>query len=817
MQLDERKIAISYHLHFPDLIPEMIWYLGRFSSKIKKIITVTPSILAEDIAVIELNIDNVEVIQVSNNGRDLKAFLSLIKGEQFDNYEWILKAHGKKSQHRADGAFMRRQWSEDLAPENEPLKLISEVPSTASNVRLIAPETCLINPAGKHNWVSNITWLNKVLSRIVDPDIFALKYDAWEYPILAGSFYWISNEGIKFLKQIPVTEDDWIESARDGIGIDGKLEHAIERLMLFDLDFKGQAKNQKVLLFKNSDGTLRSNLFESLKLDRVIQAEIQPFNDLGELIELNNPSKNDFIAHWSVKHSPNRTHLECIFFSGREKSGLYHLLEVRVNDRLYETFSVSSICQPLYLPGVSNGLFAASVELYGEIPAEKIKVVLPGRALPLKNLKKSTCVKVIKRAAYITYQTLAPYLSLETANLAPTPRTRISRESKYLNKITCSAADAGWELRSKLQEVTMNIFIVNNSFTGIVASRTINSLKLAPENLLIIYHRQTPLDLLSAFDFIETKFPDFETSVVHKAELQTTDCLLKVLETIAGRKFALFSYHYYSLFASILAWSPLCVQCNLLEEGNLNNRPAHEFQRVANLQGHEFFPEKIGTSDHQVLNFYLYQASKFLRTNLFSKSIPKHSDFVCGSDLKIKDVTILNNMRRDYFFHPKMALGTAYFRITPPEILFDAEPDPTMVLLGATSSEEQSLLSYYEKEFFNNSTAGRVIIALPSILGINENVSEYLKTIMPKLEQYSPFILTYLRHPGETNKLDWENILREAFVGEYESLLVDVQSSPEGVVSDLFCTRFSLMIHFGSSLVRSVSSISPEIEFINLR
>jgi len=140
-----------------------------------------------------------------------------------------------------------------------------------------------------------------------------------------------------------------------------------------------------------------------------------------------------------------------------------------------------------------------------------------------------------------------------------------------------------------------------------------------------------------------------------------------------------------------------------------------------------------------------------------------------------------------------------------------------MVLLGATSSEEQSLLSYYEKEFFNNSTAGRVIIALPSRLKIDENVSEYLKTIMPKLEQYSPFILTYLRHPGEINKLDWENILREAFVGEYESTLVDVQSSPEGVVSDLFCTRFSLMIHFDSSLVRSVSSISPEIEFINLR
>ena len=97
--------------------------------------------------------------------------------------------HGKKSKHRDDGAFMRGQWSEDLAPENEPLKLISEISSVGSNVRLIAQETCLINPASQANWVSNITWINKVLSRIVDPDIFVLQYDAWDYPILSGSFY----------------------------------------------------------------------------------------------------------------------------------------------------------------------------------------------------------------------------------------------------------------------------------------------------------------------------------------------------------------------------------------------------------------------------------------------------------------------------------------------------------------------------------------------------------------------------------------------------------------------------------------------------
>ena len=725
--------------------------------------------------------------------------------------------HGKKSKHRDDGAFMRGQWSEDLAPENEPLKLISEISSVGSNVRLIAPETCLINPASQANWVSNITWINKVLSRIVDPDIFVLKYDAWDYPILSGSFYWLSNEGVKFLKQIPITEDDWIESGNNGIGIDGRLEHAIERLMLFDLDFKAQVEVQSFLLFAYIDGKLKYSLCESLKLDSLKQTEIKSIGNSSELIDRNNPSMNDFIAHWSVKHSPNRTRLDCIFFSGREKSGLHHLLQVRVNDRLYETFSVTSICHELYLPGISNGLFGASIELYGEIPAEKIQVVLPGRFFPLTNKTKSICVAEIQCAAYITYQTLAPYLSLENANLAPLPRTHINRNSTYLSKITRSAAAAGWKLRSKLQEVAMNIFIVNNSFTALVVSRVINAFKLAPENLLIIYHRQTPLDLLSSFDFMETNFPDCEFNVSNKLLLQTTDFLLEVLETIAGRKFALFAYHYYSVFTSTLAWSPLCVQCNLLEEGNLNNRPAHEFQRIANLQACEFFPEKVGTFDHHVLNFYLYQDSKISRANLFSESMLQHADFVCGGDLEIKDVATLNDVRRDYFFHPKMALGTSYFRITPLEISFDTVPDPTVVLLSTMSSEEHRLLSHYEKEIFTNSTAGRVIIALPATLGKDVDIGEHLKSIMPRLEEYSPFILTYLRHPGETTRFDWDIILREAFVGKYESLLIDVQSSPEGIVSDLFCTRFSLMIHFDSSLARSVSSISSETRFINLQ
>jgi len=72
--------------------------------------------------------------------------------------------------------------------------------------------------------------------------------------------------------------------------------------MLFDLDFKAQVEVQSFLLFAYIDGKLKYSLCESLKLDSLKQTEIKSIGNSSELIDHNNPSMNDFIAHWSVMH-----------------------------------------------------------------------------------------------------------------------------------------------------------------------------------------------------------------------------------------------------------------------------------------------------------------------------------------------------------------------------------------------------------------------------------------------------------------------------------------------------------------------------------
>ena len=67
-------------------------------------------------------------------------------------------------------------------------------------------------------------------------------------PLVAGSFYWLNNNLVKFFQKLMITEDDWEESENSKYKIDGKLEHTIERLISFDL-YNEKYLQQRLHLF----------------------------------------------------------------------------------------------------------------------------------------------------------------------------------------------------------------------------------------------------------------------------------------------------------------------------------------------------------------------------------------------------------------------------------------------------------------------------------------------------------------------------------------------------------------------------------------
>lgn len=806
-----KNIAVCYHLYFTDLIPELIWIFSRFDKSVKKIVSVTPNITDDYINVINKNVPGIEIIRVPNSGRDLRAFVEFTKDGKFDNFDWVLKIHGKKSVHRTDGDHMRLRWTEFLAPEDNPLKLLTDLPKNLANIRLIAPKDCLINPAAPSNWVSNANWVKEILSRYSQKTEFKAPVKEWSFPILAGSFYWISQKGLKFLKNLPVKTEDWKKSENTGLGIDGGLEHAIERLLIGGIGTSKKTVNQNFILSHRLDNETIYEVYDTLVYDKELVKEIYPLQTIPHVNTIKTSKQDSYLAHWSIKTERNRTRVFCLFYSELNKSASNFNLELRVCGKKYKTFQADKLLQELYLPGVCCGQFRAEFELYGEFKIDDIKIAVSGLMAPLVNIPKNLFILAVKRAAFISVQNLSNVLTPEEINLGTLPLSKVVRESTQLPSLYGKKALNFWENRFKLNRTDLHIFIINNSFTALLASRVISNLSIKKENILIIYHRMQSSKLFENYKSVKTPFGDIEINIKeteYKIIYEFTKSLLIEHQVF---NFALYSYHYFSLFSSLLAWSPKCVQCNLLEEGNLNSRPAHDFQRVATNKLYEFLPEKISNYDPTTLNTYLYQLAKVQRSNIFKQLELRIPKYVCGENVSLEDTILIDSIQRDYFSHPKMCFGNSYFRLSEAVKKYPLYNDTSIVMLKLLSENELTLINEYKKVFMVNNDRKKIVFAASA--GENKDFLTKLFTKhKDKLINLGKFDLIYLKHPASTNTSSAIHDVEKLFKKELKDTFMQLDEAPEGIVSDLFCTQADGLIHYNSSLARSVSSIIPGIK-----
>lgn len=798
---NKEKIAIIYHLHFPDLIPEVIWYLSRFPRDIKKYLTVTDAIDSSMCDLLESSIHNVAIIKCENLGRDLKVLLELIQAGELDQFDLVLKVHGKKSSHRRDGHFMRRNWSSVLAPERNPFEVISNIGLKNKNIRLVAPVSCLLYPAEPRNWVSNLRWCNEIFERLTSVQNL-LKEDC-SFPILTGSFYWLTKVGIRHLKRLPISSQDWLVSSRDGVGIDGRLEHAIERLILFNIE---EGELDRFVLFDNTGLSMEYDTYECFTLtENNVNYQLQCENVKNNTVRRSRQI-DDFLIHWTLgKSKKNRTNFQCLFYAAPEKLSSKIGLELRINGLPYHNFFVDSLYMPLYLPGLSSGVNSYSHEFYGELDEREIEIGIVDRFHPLKNLTRSHFETCVRRASYSTYQNIGGFISLENVNLSKTATSRLVREASSIGPKPI--VDRLWDLRQTVfSDIKKHIFIINNSFSAICASRIINDLHLNKDCVLIIYHRLESSPLIeSDVATLKTNFPDYEFRITPAQVEDVTRKLKEILDAIAFRKFALYSYHYYGLFPAALAWSPLCVQANLLEEGNLNSRYTHELHRVSNVMSTNCFPERVGLSDARKLNLLLYQAERFKRLDLFAKHETRIPEYIIGARIDSIQLDILSKLRRDYFYHPKMAIGYMYFRLTPWKPLVEGFTDPAVVHLQHRSKAEIDLSSEYRtfvSEFGNRIS---VAIVLPSA---SVNYKNMLEKLADHLGVYSSLLVTCIPHPAGESGRDYAREIKAQLEDKIPHVDILWKTPKKKYVSDLLCMQYDLVLHYGSSIALSVTTLS---------
>ena len=810
------NFAVFYHLHFPDLVPELLWIMGRFDMGAKKYVSVTDNVPQNLISVIEASLPGVKIINVTNGGRDIKPFLDSIKIGLLDDFDWVLKIHGKKSSHREDGDYMRRRWTEILAPEVNPTSLVEEVLQDCEEVRLLAPQECLIK-AKASNWVSNAQWLKQILDRINNRDNAVVDIKDWDYPILAGSFYWISKNGINFLKGLPVTGSDWDRSAEKGAGFDGGLEHAIERLMLMDLNSSAtKSKSSIIKIFKpdNNDSVIFKNIrcfnpfvdhpkYYKQNVDRILK-------DCVNFLK-----KRDFLFNVEITYGPNRTFLDCILFDAYNKLSSGQKLEVRIKGLPVRTLDFTLLYEPMFCPGLLSGQYRSQIEIYGKVDPSDIQIAFPNDFHALVPIPRSTITTVARRAAFLSYQSTSALVQSESLRLNHKPASKIFRENRVLASQFGLKCDAFWRTRKNINQPKFHCFVINSSYTAVSAIRTIEYLKIESDRVFIIFHRIKPIKLLDVYPYIETGIADLEVALDSASIEICLAALLRVQNFFPTGIFALYSYHYYSLFVSALAWSPFCCQVNLLEEGNLNFSELHQTHRVMGLLEIEFLVEKLGYITLKPLNYFLYSDIYRRHGNLFEFKGKLPYSYIVQGQLDFLNLECLNKLRRTYFYHPKMAIGNTYFR--PSGIFLDSEflLDHNQVALVNASAVEGILRKQYFDLVAERASDLSVVLVLPGGLIDKKRIISAIKSYSYKLN-YKRMNIYFLKHPAANTDFNWQALVEFFFMEALPAHDFQVSPAPDGVVSDIFCSVFDVVFHCSSSIVRIASMLSKDTQYLNL-
>ncbi len=217
------RFAVVAHVYYPDLWPEFAETLENLPIDCDIFVTLTyrgeeSDTLAEEI---RERFPNAVVVPLTNRGRDILPFLTLVNAGALDGYEAVCKIHTKKSPHREDGDHWRRHLIGGILPETGLESLLETFLADDASAFWVAD--------GQHFdstewWGSNFEVTRHLMRRLeveITPDVLS-------FP--AGSIYWLKPLMVGLLKALQLKEDHFeTEEAQ----VDGTLAHALERAMGF--------------------------------------------------------------------------------------------------------------------------------------------------------------------------------------------------------------------------------------------------------------------------------------------------------------------------------------------------------------------------------------------------------------------------------------------------------------------------------------------------------------------------------------------------------------------------------------------------------
>ena len=221
---DNLKVVLHIHVHYPDMLPDILSRLNSNTIKPHLYLTVTSAKLENEVQkYVENSGFEVRTIIVPNKGRDIAPFLVSVGKELVEKYEYIGHIHTKKSLQFHDS--VGKNWHNFLienvlgSENNRMMDASIDYFENYKSISLIFPDdpnTC--------GWDLNRA-LGEKFGKLLDLPELPTNFN---FPI--GSMFWIKSDALTQLVKLDFTIDDFVD---EPLPHDGTIGHAIERIISF--------------------------------------------------------------------------------------------------------------------------------------------------------------------------------------------------------------------------------------------------------------------------------------------------------------------------------------------------------------------------------------------------------------------------------------------------------------------------------------------------------------------------------------------------------------------------------------------------------
>lgn len=222
---DPSRVAVLLHVHYPELLPELLEQLANVTIGIDLIVT-NSSGAALEIPDALPGVRHVAVLECPNHGRDIWPMVAVVNAGLLDPYDLVLKVHTKRSAWRAEHAQLGgtgSQWRAGFfdalldSPDN-----VEEILAAFAGSRSLGVVTADGSVLGPDFWGGDEAAARDLLLRLG----LDLRPDELRFP--AGSMYWVRGIVLQGLRSLALTAEDFEPEAGQ---VDGTTAHAVERLI----------------------------------------------------------------------------------------------------------------------------------------------------------------------------------------------------------------------------------------------------------------------------------------------------------------------------------------------------------------------------------------------------------------------------------------------------------------------------------------------------------------------------------------------------------------------------------------------------------